>query len=76
MTSFLPNNDPNLDKPVLNTAIMFIKLFVQHSYALLTADHLILLFKEAFTNSKIAKKYASCRTKTTAITSKSFVSHC
>ena len=76
MTSFLPSNDPNLDKPVLNTAVMFIKLLVQHSYALLTADHLTLLFKEAFPESKIAKKYASCRTKTTAIISKSFVSHC
>ena len=35
-----------------------------------------LLFKEAFRDSKITKKYASHRTKTPAIINKPFVSHC
>ena len=48
---------------------------VQLNIALLNADHLTLLFKDAFPDSKIAKKYASRRTKTTAIINKSFAPH-
>ena len=42
------------------------EVMVQHNIALLTVDHLTLLFKESFSDCKIAKKYASHRTKTTA----------
>ena len=59
MTSFLTSNDSNLDKQVLNAEVMVTNFLVQHSIALLTADHLTLLFKEAFPDSKATKKYTS-----------------
>ena len=71
MTSFLKSNDSNLDKQVLNANFL-----VQHNISLLTADHLSSLFKNAFPDSKIAQKYSSRRTKTTAIINKSFAPHC
>ena len=76
MTSFLTGNDSNLDKQVLNAEVMVTNFLVQHKIALLTADQLTLLFKEALPDSKIAKKYASRQTKTTAIINKSFAPHC
>ena len=68
MTSFLTSTDSNLDKQVLNAEVMVTNFLVQLNIAL--------LFKEAFPDSKIAKKYASRRTKTTVIISKSFAPHC
>ena len=65
------SNSSNLDKQVLNAQVRVTNFLVQHNIALLTADHLTLLFKEAFPDSKIAKKYALCWTKTTAIINKS-----
>ena len=76
MTSFLTSNDSNLDKQVLNAEFMVANFLVQHNIALLTKDHLTLLLKEAFSDSKVAKKYASCRSKTTAIINKSSAPHC
>ena len=76
MTSFLTSNDSNLEKQVLNAEVIVTNFLTQHNIALLTADHLTLLFKEAFPDSKIAKNYSSCQTKTTAIISKSFPPHC
>ena len=55
---------------------MVTNFLVQRSTAFLTADHLTLPFKEAFLDSKIAKKYASRQTKTAAIIYKSFALHC
>ena len=72
----MTSNVSNLDKKVLNAEVMVTNFLVQHRIAFLTADHLSLLFKEAFLDSKIAKKYASCQAKTTAIIYKSFVPHC
>ena len=68
MTSFLTSTDSNLDKQVLNAEVMVTNFLVQLNIAL--------LFKEAFPDSKIAKKYASRRTKTTVIINKSFAPHC
>ena len=76
VTSFLTSNDSNLDKQVLNAEVMVTNFLVQHNITLLTVDHLTLLFKGAFPGSKIAKKYASRLTKTTAIINKSFAPHC
>ena len=76
MTSFLKINDSNLDKQVLNVELMVTNFLVQHNIALLTADHLSSLFKNAFPDSKIAQKYLSRQTKTTAIINKSFAPHC
>ena len=76
MTSILTNNDLNLDKQVFNTEAVVTNFLFQHKVPLLTADHLTLLFKEAFPDSKISKKYASRRTKTTAIINESFTPHC
>ena len=76
MTSFLTSNDLNLDKQGLNAEVMITNFLVQHRIAFLTADHLTLLFEEAFLDSKIAKKYASRQTKATAIIYKSFAPHC
>ena len=56
MTSFLTSTDSNLDKLVLNAEVMATNFLFQHNIALLTADHLTLLLKEAFPDSKIAKK--------------------
>ena len=44
---------------VLNAEVMVTNFLVQHNIALLTADYLTLLFKEAFPESKIPKKYES-----------------
>ena len=68
MTSFLTSTDSNLDKQVLNAEVMVTNFLVQLNIAL--------LFKEAFPDSKIAKKYASRRTKSTVIMNKSFAGHC
>ena len=43
---------------------------------MLTTDHLTLPFKEAFSDSKKAKKFASRRTKTSTIINKSFAPQC
>ncbi|KAJ4932550.1 hypothetical protein JOQ06_010968, partial [Pogonophryne albipinna] len=43
---------------------------VQHNIPLAFSDHLSPLFKECFPDSKIAQKYSSARTKTTAIINK------
>ena len=56
MTSVLVSYDSNLDKQVLNTDVVFTNFLVQHNIALLTGYHLTLLFKEAFPDSKIAKR--------------------
>lgn len=42
-------------------------VMVNHNIPLAFADHLSPLFKECFPDSKIARKYASARTKTAAI---------
>ena len=65
MTQMTQSYDSNLDKQVLNTDVVFTNFLVQHNIALLTGYHLTLLFKEAFPDSKIAKRYASLRKKTT-----------
>ena len=70
MTSFLKSNDSNLDKQVLNAEVMVTNFLVQHNIALLTAGYLSSLFKNAFPDSKIAQKYSSRRTKTTATINK------
>ena len=71
----MKSNDSNLDKQVLNLAVIVPNSLVQHNIALLIADHVTLLVKEAFPDSKIAKKYASRWTKTAAVISKSFAPH-
>ena len=43
---------------------------VSHNIPIAFADHLSPLFKECFPDSKIAKKYCSARTKTSAIINK------
>lgn len=45
-------------------------ILVSHNIPLAFADHLSPLFKECFPDSKIAKKYCSARTKTSAIINK------
>ena len=54
---------------------MVTNFLVQHNIVMFTADHLTLLFKETFPDSKIAKKYASHRTKTITNINKSFAPH-
>ena len=76
MTSFIKSKESNLDKQVLNAEVMVTNFLVQHNIPLLTADHLSSLFKTAFPDSKIAQKYSSRRTKTTAMINKSFAPHC
>ena len=71
----MKSNDSNLDKQVLNLAVIVPNSLVQHNIALLIADHVTLLVKETFPDSKIAKKYASGWTKTAAVISKSFAPH-
>eukprot|EP00795_Rhopilema_esculentum_P011061 gene11061-19920_t len=76
MKGFLKSNDSKFDEQVLNAEVMMTNFLVQHNISLLTADHLSSLFKEVFPDSKIAKKYAARRTKTTAILNKSLAPHC
>ena len=55
---------------------MVSNFIVQHKLPLATADHLGLLFKIIFPDSKIASSYSSARTKTTAIINEAFGTHC
>lgn len=55
---------------ILQTSRAEIKVavaMVNHNIPLAFADHLSPLFRECFPDSKIAKKYSSARTKTSAI---------
>ena len=75
MKGFLKSNDSKFDEQVLNAEVMMTNFLVQHNISLSTADHLSSLFKEVFPDSKIAKKYAARRTKTTAMLNKSLAPH-
>ena len=76
MKGFLKSNNSKFDEQVVNAVVMMRNFLGQHNSSLLTADHLSSLFKEVFPDSKIAKKYAAHRTKTTAILYKSLAPHC
>ena len=54
-------------KNVIKAEVMVTNFLVQHNLPIATADHLVLLFKEVFPDSKIAASYASGRTKSSAI---------
>ena len=65
-----------LDKKVTNAEVKFTNFIVQHNLSLATSDHLTSLIKDVFTDSEIAKKYSSRRTKTGAIINEAFTPHC
>ena len=46
---------------------MFTKFLVEHDIAFNVADHASKLFQRMFPDSKIASRFRSCRTKTTAL---------
>ena len=54
-------------KRVIQAEALVAGFFVEHNIALSTADHASQLFKEAFSDSEIAKQFKSGRTKTTNI---------
>ncbi|XP_063053561.1 zinc finger BED domain-containing protein 5-like [Engraulis encrasicolus] len=57
----------NLEAQTRRAEIKVAVVMVNHNIPLAFADHLSPLFKECFPDSKIARKYASARTKTAAI---------
>ena len=54
---------------------MVFNFIVQRNLPLATADHIGLVFKIIFPDSKIASSYNSARTKTTAIVNEAFGTH-
>ena len=61
---------------VLPKEVKITNFLVQHNLPMSTVDHLSSLFKEVFPDSKIAKNYASRRTKTIPIINEAFAPHC
>ena len=55
---------------------MITNFLLQHNLPIATADHLGLLFKEIFPDSKITAAYASGRMKTSAILNVALGPHC
>ena len=50
-------------------------LLIQHNVPLAVADHLSPIFRDIFSDSKIAKGYAAARTKTTCVLNGSLAPH-
>ena len=57
----------NLTHQVTNAELMFANFLVEHNVSMAAADHAGPLFRGMFPDSKIAAKYGSARTKTTAL---------
>ncbi len=74
--SFAAKDDESFDSKVSKAEIQVTNFLIQHNLPIATADHLGPLFKEIFPDSKIASKYSSGRTKTTAILNESLAPHC
>ena len=54
----------------IHAEILHFNLIVQHNISFWTADHLVLLYKQMFPDSEIAKNFRCRRTKTTSILNK------
>eukprot|EP00794_Sanderia_malayensis_P010441 gene10441-11534_t len=66
----------SFESKVRKTEIQVTNFLIQHNLAIATADHLGPLFEQVFPDSKIASKYSSRRTKTTAILNEALAPHC
>lgn len=65
ISDFFPqNNDENA---VMKAEMLFTSFVIEHNVAIASTDHAGALFRAMFPDSKIAKKYGSARTKTSAI---------
>lgn len=64
ISSFLSTSS---DYETVNAEVMFANFIIEHNLPIAVADHAGPLFRKMFSDSEIAKKYASARTKTTAI---------
>ena len=76
ISQFFSKSMDSISKKVIKAEVMVKNFFVQHNLPLATADHLGPLFKDIFTDSKIAESYMSGCTKTTAMLNLSMVPHC
>ena len=65
----------NVTTNVIEAETRWAVFVAKHNLAFLTSDHATKLFKEMFPDSNIAKKFACCRTKTTAIVKGSLAPH-
>ena len=68
--------DESFESKVRKAEVQVTNFLIQHNLPLATADHLGPLFKHIFPDSKIAPKYSSGRTKTTAILIEALAPHC
>lgn len=59
--------ESDLSISITKAEMLFSSFIIEHNVSLSAADHAGYLFKAMFPDSKIAKQYASARTKTTAI---------
>ena len=76
ISQFFSKSTDSISKKVIKAEVMVTNFLVQHDLPLATADHLGLLFKDIFTDSKIAESYMSGCTKTTAMLNLSMAPHC
>ena len=74
--SFSNNQDLSFQNKVTRAEVIVSNFVVQHNLPMATADHLELVFKTIFPDSKIASSYSSAITKTTTIVNEDFVTHC
>ena len=64
---FAGRSETSVCDQVTSAEVMFTSFIVEHNLSFKSADHFSKLCKEMFPDSKIAKEYSCCRTKTTAI---------
>ena len=62
-----PSSSSNIKESVIRAEVIHTNFIVQHNLSFLTADHLSPLYQKMFPDSKIAKEFSCCRTKTTCI---------
>ena len=67
ITSVLSTSKPSIGDQVTTAELYFTSFLVEHNLPLASADHFSELCKKMFPDSKIAAKYSSARTKTTAL---------
>ena len=65
--SFFTSTTSDVNDSVIRAEVMHTNFVVQHSFSILTVDHLVAMYSKIFLDSNIALKFRCAQTKTTAI---------
>ena len=60
---------------MIRAEVKVANFLVEHNVPIAVSDHLSPLFRDLFPDSKIAKEYGSCRTKSTAMINLAIAPH-